>query len=113
MGYSLREFAEKHSISYDTLKKINRGEANPTISTLSHIAKALNCSTIDLIDEKYLQGSTKYIIVKKGEASKHFNEDLAKELERTNKKYHDLQEKVIILYGKLEKTQERIIELTK
>lgn len=51
--------------------------------------------------------------MKKGEASKHFNEDLARELERTNNKVHDLQEKLIGIYGKLEKATDRIIELTK
>ncbi|MFH1543241.1 MAG: helix-turn-helix transcriptional regulator [Patescibacteria group bacterium] len=48
------ELARKANIPYATLMKIENGQVkNPTIKTIYKIAKALNISLDELIDEKY------------------------------------------------------------
>lgn len=41
-GYSLRELEEISGVSKTTINNIENGKANPTIETLSLLAKALN-----------------------------------------------------------------------
>jgi transcriptional regulator with XRE-family HTH domain len=52
-GYGLREFANIADMEYGTLSKIVRGVTNPTISTVLHLAEALDVSHNDLFNFKF------------------------------------------------------------
>ncbi len=50
-GYSIRALAEKVGMAYPALFRLESGEADPRLSTLRKLAKALNVTVADLIGE--------------------------------------------------------------
>jgi transcriptional regulator with XRE-family HTH domain len=50
-GYSIRALAEKVGMAYPALFRLESGEADPRLSTLRRLAKALNVTVADLIGE--------------------------------------------------------------
>jgi transcriptional regulator with XRE-family HTH domain len=50
-GLSQRALAEKAKMSITFLCKVELGKADPSLSTLRRLAKALNVKIADLIDE--------------------------------------------------------------
>ncbi len=50
-GYSLRRLADKVSMSYVALFRLERGETDPRLGTLRKLAKALNVTVAELIGE--------------------------------------------------------------
>ncbi len=50
-GYSLRVLADKVGMAYPALFRLETGEADPRLSTLRKLAKALNVTVADLIGE--------------------------------------------------------------
>ena len=50
-GYSLRVLADKVSMAYPALFRLESGEADPRLSTLRKLAKALNVTVAELIGE--------------------------------------------------------------
>ena len=50
-GLSLRELAAKAHMSFTYLSNVENGKADPSLSTLKRIAKALKVKVADLIDE--------------------------------------------------------------
>jgi len=50
-GYSLRALAERVGMAYPALFRLESGEADPRLSTLRKLAKALNVTVADLIGE--------------------------------------------------------------
>lgn len=50
-GYSTRELSERSGISRAAINKIENGKVSPTIVTLEALAKALECSVFDLLQE--------------------------------------------------------------
>ena len=58
-GYSLRALADKVGMAYPALFRLESGEADPRLSTLRKLAKALNVKVADLIGEgKSRRGGT-------------------------------------------------------
>ena len=51
-GYSLRALADKVGMAYPALFRLETGEADPRLSTLRRLAKALNVAVADLIGER-------------------------------------------------------------
>lgn len=49
LGYTLRELADKAELSFSQLSKIERGESNPSQSTIERIAYALNINKYELL----------------------------------------------------------------
>lgn len=62
-GYSLEKISEITGVSKGMLGQIERGETNPSISTLWKIAKGLHISWTSLLEPK----STKSVVVKKSD----------------------------------------------
>jgi transcriptional regulator with XRE-family HTH domain len=50
-GYSLRRLADRVSMSYVALFRLERGETDPRLGTLRKLAKALNVRVAELIGE--------------------------------------------------------------
>jgi transcriptional regulator with XRE-family HTH domain len=50
-GYSIRALADKVGMAYPALFRLENGEADPRLSTLRRLAKALNVTVADLIGE--------------------------------------------------------------
>lgn len=50
-GYSLRALAGKAGMAYPALFRLESGEADPRLSTLRKLAKALNVTVAELIGE--------------------------------------------------------------
>lgn len=50
-GYSTRELSKRSGISWAGINKIENGKSSPTIATLEALAKALECSVFDLLQE--------------------------------------------------------------
>ena len=50
-GYSLRGLADKVGMAYPALFRLESGGADPRLSTLRKLAKALNVKVADLIGE--------------------------------------------------------------
>jgi transcriptional regulator with XRE-family HTH domain len=50
-GYSIRALAGKVGMAYPALFRLESGEADPRLSTLRRLAKALNVTVADLIGE--------------------------------------------------------------
>ncbi len=50
-GYSLRRLAGKIGMSHVALFRVETGEADPRLGTLRKLAKALNVTVADLIQE--------------------------------------------------------------
>ena len=48
-GLTLTEFADELEISRSHLQVYLKGDGNPTVNTIEHLAKRLNVSPIDLI----------------------------------------------------------------
>jgi len=48
-GFTLRELADKAEVSFSQLSKIERGESNPSQSTIERIAYALNINKYELL----------------------------------------------------------------
>ncbi len=46
--WTLEKLAEKSDLSVRTVKKIERGEANPTLTTLEGLSVAFSCSVAEL-----------------------------------------------------------------
>lgn len=51
-GYSQEQLALRAGLNTSYLGQIERGEKNPTILTLEKIAKALNISLLEIIEER-------------------------------------------------------------
>ncbi len=51
-GYSLRALADKVGMAYPALFRLETGEADPRLSTLRKLAKALNVTVAELIGEE-------------------------------------------------------------
>ncbi len=49
LGFSQKELASKLNIAYETLGRIERGTATPTIKRLENIAQVLECSVAFLV----------------------------------------------------------------
>jgi transcriptional regulator with XRE-family HTH domain len=50
-GYSLRALAAKVGMAYPALFRLESGEADPRLSTLRKLAKALNVTVAEIIGE--------------------------------------------------------------
>ncbi len=50
-GYSQRALADKAKMSYTFLCNVENGKADPSLSTLRRLAKALKVRVVDLLDE--------------------------------------------------------------
>ena len=50
-GYSIRALAEKVGMAYPALFRLERGEADPRLSTLRRLAKALDVTVAEIIGE--------------------------------------------------------------
>ncbi len=50
-GYSLRALADKVGMAYPALFRLESGEADPRLSTLRKLAKALGVTVAELIGE--------------------------------------------------------------
>ncbi len=50
-GLSIRALASKAKMSFTFVCNIENGKADPSLSTLKRVAKALNVKVADLIDE--------------------------------------------------------------
>ncbi len=50
-GYSQRALADKAKMSYTFLCNVENGKADPSLSTLRRLAKALKVKVVDLLDE--------------------------------------------------------------
>ena len=50
-GYSLRTLAGKTGMAYPALFRLESGQADPRLSTLRRLAKALNVTVAELIGE--------------------------------------------------------------
>lgn len=50
-GFSLRALAAKAKMGYPYLCNVENGKADPSLSTLRRLAKALKVKVADLIDE--------------------------------------------------------------
>lgn len=50
-GYSLRALADKVGMAYPALFRLESGEADPRLSTLRRLAKALNVTVAEIIGE--------------------------------------------------------------
>ncbi len=50
-GYSIRRLADKVGMAYPALFRLENGKADPRLSTLRKLAKALNVTVADLIGE--------------------------------------------------------------
>jgi len=50
-GYSLRALADKVGMAYPALFRLESGEADPRLSTLRRLAKALKVTVAELIGE--------------------------------------------------------------
>ena len=51
--FGLREFANLADMEFGQLYKIEKGITNPTISTIYHLAEALDVSHTDIFDFKF------------------------------------------------------------
>ncbi|MEM7038370.1 MAG: helix-turn-helix transcriptional regulator [Bacteroidota bacterium] len=52
-GLSMEEFAALCEVEYRQIGKIERGETNPTLNTISILAEVLEISLSDLMDFEY------------------------------------------------------------
>ncbi len=50
-GFSLRALAEKVGMAYPALFRLESGEADPRLSTLRKLAKALNVTVAEIVGE--------------------------------------------------------------
>ena len=58
-GYTLRAFALEAGIEHSQLSKIERGDINPTISTVLALSEALEISIQDIFEFKFVNKSKK------------------------------------------------------
>lgn len=54
-GVSLRALKEASGVAVSSLARFEAGEGDPQLSTLRRIAKALNVTVAELIEERYLK----------------------------------------------------------
>lgn len=54
-GWSLRELGKRSGVSYVTIQKVETGTMNPTVATLSKLARALGITARDLLPDQVKQ----------------------------------------------------------
>jgi transcriptional regulator with XRE-family HTH domain len=63
-GYSQRRLADMSGLSANAISRIERGESSPTVTSLHHIAAALDVPIVEFFDRG---GSLSQVLVRKGE----------------------------------------------